>query len=71
MYVVIRFPGDMAGLAFSAVMQPHFTGPQYGFHETDIIEQCGVKSVGQIEGTTDVLAHHVHNEKTSGTSSSS
>lgn len=56
----------MAGLAFSAVMQPLFSGPRYGFHETDIIEQTGAQSVAQIEGTQTVLAHHVHNEKTSG-----
>mmetsp|Transcript_3610 Transcript_3610/g.8959 ORF Transcript_3610/g.8959 Transcript_3610/m.8959 type:complete len:427 (-) Transcript_3610:102-1382(-) len=61
-----KFPGDMAGLAFNAVMQPKFTGPRYGFHETDIVEQTGVRSVAQIEGTMAVMAHHVHNEKTKG-----
>eukprot|EP00041_Stephanoeca_diplocostata_P013683 m.241866 g.241866 ORF g.241866 m.241866 type:complete len:442 (+) comp19428_c0_seq1:319-1644(+) len=61
-----RFKVDMAGIAFSAVLAPRFTGPRYGFHETDIVEQTGVVHLEQIEGTAEVLAHHVHNEKTSG-----
>ena len=37
-----RFKVDMAGIAFNAVMAPRFTGPRYGYHETDIVEQTGV-----------------------------
>lgn len=44
----------MAGIAFSAVLAPRFTGPRYGFHETDIVEQTGVVDVEQIEGTAKV-----------------
>eukprot|EP00039_Didymoeca_costata_P010425 m.140190 g.140190 ORF g.140190 m.140190 type:complete len:194 (-) comp14821_c0_seq2:1428-2009(-) len=55
-----KFKGDMAGIAFNAVLDPHFTGPRYGYHETNIVEQTGVKYLEQIEGTMTVLAHHVH-----------
>lgn len=61
-----RFKMDMAGIAFNAMMVPYFTGPRYGYHETDIIEQTGVKNIDQIEGTLKVLAHHVHNSKANG-----
>lgn len=61
-----RFKVDMAGIAFSTIVAPTFTGPRYGFHETDIVEQTGVLHLEQIQGTTTVLAHHVHNENTAG-----
>jgi hypothetical protein len=41
----------MAGLAVSAVLDARFTGPQYGYHETDIVEATGVLNLEQIEGT--------------------
>ena len=56
-----RFKTDMAGIAFNPVLAPRFTGPQYGYHETNIIETTGVKFLEQIEGTMEVLAHHIHN----------
>jgi hypothetical protein len=60
----IRFPGDMAGLAFSAVLQPYFSGQRPpGYHETDIIERCGVQNISQIEGVPDVLVHHIRNQR--------
>ena len=42
-------------------MAPQFTGPRYGYHETNIVEQTGVKRLDQIEGTMEVFAHHIHN----------
>ena len=60
----LRFPDDMAGLAFSAVLQPYFSGQRPpGYHETDIIERCGVQNISQIEGVTDVLVHHIRNQR--------
>jgi hypothetical protein len=50
----------MAGLAVAAVLDARFTGPQYGYHETDIVEATGVKDLEQIEGTNVVHAHHLH-----------
>eukprot|EP00040_Diaphanoeca_grandis_P033923 m.208633 g.208633 ORF g.208633 m.208633 type:complete len:431 (+) comp33016_c0_seq2:252-1544(+) len=61
-----RFKGDMAGLAFNAALTPHFTGPRYGYHETNIVEQTGVVELQQIEGSTGVHAHHIHNGPANG-----
>lgn len=56
-----KYKADMAGIAFNAVLAPKFTGPRYGYHETNIIEQTNVHHLEQIEGSMTVLAHHVHN----------
>ena len=47
-----RFKVDMAGIAFNAVLTPRFTGPRYGYHETDIVEQTGVVELVR-DGTRD------------------